>query len=566
MARSLMGTILDMLTNIGADTQLQTTIIDGQSGKQIREEHSPSYIVRAGDICPCAMTMLQKGNFIQDMVEKYQNVEGIFVTSDVNKGTDKNSNPYWSLTLNDVTGSVQAKIWAVNGVLSPENLESRVFVRVRGQVNFYRDTKQLRIDALQVLTDEEKAVLRLEDYVPPSPYNGEALMQELMQLVDQAVAGTPWERLVHAYFDEEANRQAFLNASAARAVHHVGRGGLVAHTLEVCRVCQALTELFPALDRPALLTAALFHDIGKVREMETDVFEVSYTTQGNLIGHIVLGVAMLEPYCQKAELPGPLKDHLFHLILSHHGRIDYGAVKEPATMEAVVLSSADYLDAKLNTMAGLFEQLQEGQFTPMQREFGRALFKPVTTASLAGEDGARGEGSPVSQPVAQGVQDSMPGQQPAQQFATRAAQPSCPADSGFGEAYRPQDGRLCRSQAPGTPGAQGTAMAPATGSHTVRHRETPPDGPDAQLPSEEAFWASESYLASLQEEAATLAPEDAAPAEPAPWLGTQEQVRPRRRTQPSAERSQGTRSAGKSQGRKEEGTVTQMHPGSLLGL
>ncbi len=517
--------------------------------------------------------MLQKGNFIQDMVEKYQNIEGIFVTSDVNRGTDKNSNPYWSLTLNDVTGAVQAKIWAVNGALSPENLESRSFVRVRGQVNFYRDTKQLRIDALQVLTNEEKAELRLEDYAPPSPYNGEALMQELMQLVEHAVAGSPWERLVHAYFDEEANRQAFLNASAARAVHHVGRGGLVAHTLEVCRVCQAMTELFPQLDRPALLTAALFHDIGKVREMETDIFEVSYTTQGNLIGHIVLGVAMLEPYCQQAGLPAPLQDHLFHMILSHHGRIDYGAVKEPATMEAVVLSSADYLDAKLNTMAGLFEQLQEGQFTPMQREFGRALYRPVTTASFAGtENGVPGVAGPAGLSSAQDVQTaaSMPGAR----TGARAVQPPSSADNSFGEALSsPENGHMCRSTAPRTPGTERGVGAPATDSRNAWHGEEAPGHGhlESQPPSEEVFWSSESYLASLQEEAATLASEDAVPAEPAPWqAGSQEQHHLRRRFQLSGknqgERSQGTRGAGKSQGKKEEETVTLMHPGSLLGL
>ena len=476
--------------------------------------------------------MLQKGNFIQDMVEKYQNIEGIFVTSDVNRGTDKNSNPYWSLTLNDVTGAVQAKIWAVNGALSPENLESRSFVRVRGQVNFYRDTKQLRIDALQVLTNEEKAELRLEDYAPPSPYNGEALMQELMQLVEHAVAGSPWERLVHAYFDEEANRQAFLNASAARAVHHVGRGGLVAHTLEVCRVCQAMTELFPQLDRPALLTAALFHDIGKVREMETDIFEVSYTTQGNLIGHIVLGVAMLEPYCQQAGLPAPLQDHLFHMILSHHG-----------------------------------------QFTPMQREFGRALYRPVTTASFAGtENGVPGGAGPAGLSSAQDVQTAA--SMPRARTGARAVQPPSSADNSFGEALSsPENGHMCRSTAPRTPGTERGVGAPATDSRNAWHGEEAPGHGhlESQPPSEEVFWSSESYLASLQKEAATLASEDAVPAEPAPWqAGSQEQHHLRRRFQLSGknqgERSQGTRGAGKSQGKKEEETVTLMHPGSLLGL
>ena len=338
---------------------------------------------------------MEKGIFVSDISENTPLIEGVFVTCDVAKLNDKNGNPYWSLGLSDSTGTVQAKIWSQRGVLQPLELQSHCFVHVRGQVNKFRDTLQVRIDTIAELAGAERAALDLADYVPPSPYDGEKGMQELMDLVHREVAGTAWERLVQVFFGDEENRRAFVNASAARSMHHVGRGGLVAHVLEVCRICLAMADLFPCLDRATLVTGALFHDIGKLEEMHTDPFEVTYTIPGNLIGHIVLGVAMLGKACEKADIPAPMRDHLFHLVLSHHGRIEYGAVKEPASMEAVVLASADYMDAKLNTMQGLLEDVPEGSLTPMQREFGRALYKAVRS------DSGHARESAEQQPAAQ---------------------------------------------------------------------------------------------------------------------------------------------------------------------
>ena len=231
---------------------------------------------------------MEKGIFVSDINEFTPVIEGIFVTCDVAKLNDKNGNPYWSLGLSDSTGTVQAKIWSQRGVLQPRELQSRSFVHVRGQANKFRDNLQVRIDALTVLAQAECEGLRLEDYFPPSPYDGEKGMAELMDLVMKEVAGTPWERLVQVFFGDEENRRAFVNSSAARSMHHAGRGGLVIHTLEVCRICLAMADLFPVLDRPTLVTGALFHDIGKLEEMHTDPFEVSYTIPGNLIGILSL--------------------------------------------------------------------------------------------------------------------------------------------------------------------------------------------------------------------------------------------------------------------------------------
>ena len=150
---------------------------------------------------------MEKGIFVSDINEFTPVIEGIFVTCDVAKLNDKNGNPYWSLGLSDSTGTVQAKIWSQRGVLQPRELQSRSFVHVRGQANKFRDNLQVRIDALTVLAQAECEGLRLEDYFPPSPYDGEKGMAELMDLVMKEVAGTPWERLVQVFFGDEENRR-----------------------------------------------------------------------------------------------------------------------------------------------------------------------------------------------------------------------------------------------------------------------------------------------------------------------------------------------------------------------
>lgn len=325
--------------------------------------------------------MMDKGTRAADIRINGDMVDGLFVTADVVRMVDKNGNPYWALTLADSTGSVGAKIWSRAGQLSPETLESRAFVRVRGSVNVFRDQLQVRVDSLQVLDQKAQEALNLDDFLPPSPYDGPRAFAELMAIVEREVAGTPWQRLVDAFFDEKG-RKDFVNSSAARSMHHAGRGGLAVHVLEICRICLSLADLFPDLDRPTLVCGALFHDIGKLEEMHTDPFEVTYTRPGNLIGHLVLGVARLEGLCEKAGLPVELKEHLFHLILSHHGRIDYGAVKEPMSMEAVVLAEADMLSARLNTIRNLVQDVEPGTFAQGTRS---SWFRGFSTKAFAGQ-------------------------------------------------------------------------------------------------------------------------------------------------------------------------------------
>ncbi len=326
--------------------------------------------------------MIGKGMYVSAITQQNQAVSGVFRVSDVARQQKNNGENYWAFNINDASGAMPARRWPQGGVLAPQDLPEGAYVLLQGAGSPYREQMQVRADVVRVLTDEEIAALDPGDFLPPPPYDGPGCTARLLELMERETAGTPWNRLVHAWFGREENRKAFEYASAARSVHHIGRGGLAAHTLEVCRLCAAVADVCGDVDRPALLCGALFHDIGKLSEMETGIYETQYTVPGKLLGHLVIGVTMLLPYCLQAELPNPLRMHLFHLILSHHGTPEHGAVKAPATREAVILAQADMMSARLNTMASTLQSLSEGAMTPRDVfAVGGPVYHPVSTAS-----------------------------------------------------------------------------------------------------------------------------------------------------------------------------------------
>ena len=162
-------------------------------------------------------------------------------------------------------------------------------------------------------------------------------------------------------------------------MHHAYIGGLLEHTLSVCRLCMVISELYPQVDREILLVGAIFHDLGKAWELNAGI-QRDYTDPGRLLGHILLGVEILEPFLVKTELPPGLKLHLKHLLISHHGEYAYGSPRRPKTVEALILHYADNLDAKVNMTSLLVDALPEGDsWTPYQRSLERQMFRPERT-------------------------------------------------------------------------------------------------------------------------------------------------------------------------------------------
>ncbi len=333
--------------------------------------------------------MIHKGMLVGDIRQRNQRVEGVFRVSAVGLQRKNNGESYWAFNINDASGGMPARRWPSGGVLSPAELPEGCFVHIIGVGSPYNDQMQVRVDEVRVLGEAEAAALDEANFLPPAPYDGEAALKELLELVERETRNSPWHAVVHAWFDSEESRRTFAYASAANRVHHSGRGGLAAHTLEVCRICAAVASLYPDVDRPTLICGALFHDIGKLMEMDTGVYETTYTSIGRLAGHIVLGVTMLMPVCVRAGVPQALREHFCHLILSHHGIVEHGAVKRPATREAFILAQADLISAKLNTMAAAEAELAAGAITPKD-VFGveGPVYRPVTVRQLREAEGA----------------------------------------------------------------------------------------------------------------------------------------------------------------------------------
>ncbi|MBR4747109.1 MAG: HD domain-containing protein [Desulfovibrio sp.] len=307
-------------------------------------------------------------------------VDGVFAVASAERQNTRTGKAFWKLRLVDSTGSIEGKIWCDNtGVLHPDRLATGDLILIqRGRISEWKGTPQISTNtALAVRPEDLSGSERTDWFVPPSAYDGAKAFDELMALAAEEFSSPAWRSVVDGFFGDPAQAEAFKTASAAASMHHVGAGGLCAHTLEVFKICQAMANLYPSMDRQTLLAGALFHDIGKLEEMRSAIFATEYTLNGNLVGHMVLGVQMLKPFVDKSKLPEHVAAHFYHLILSHHGQPEFGAVKAPASMEAFTLHHADMLSSHLNAKQRLLGEMQENEY---RRQWGEdPVFKPEKT-------------------------------------------------------------------------------------------------------------------------------------------------------------------------------------------
>lgn len=264
----------------------------------------------------------------------------------------KNGKSYENVILQDKTGTLDAKIWDP-GSQGIEDFDPLDYVYVVGDVNSFQGSLQLSIKRLRKAQNGE---YNPEDYLPVSHRNIDEMYEELKTCI--ASIRNPWLReLTDSYFIEnEAFVRAFKFHSAAKSVHHGFVGGLLEHTLNVVKLCCFYTEQYPELNRDLLITAALFHDVGKMKELSAFP-ENDYTDDGQLLGHIYMGAELVGASVRRIQgFPGKLASELKHCILAHHGELEYGSPKKPALMEAMALNFADNTDAKLET----FKEILKG--------------------------------------------------------------------------------------------------------------------------------------------------------------------------------------------------------------
>ncbi len=258
----------------------------------------------------------------------------------------KNGKIYENVVFQDKTGTIDGKIWDPNSA-GISDFEVLNYVWVTGDVTNFQGTLQLNVKRVRRADASEYVA---EDYLPVSEKNIDEMYTDLMKCMEK-VKNPYLRKLISMYFiDNQAFIEAFKKHSAAKTVHHSFVGGLLEHTLGVVRLCDFYVMQYPYLNRDLLLTAALFHDIGKLKEI-SNFPENDYTDDGQLLGHIVMGSELVGFACRHIQnFPKKLMSELQHCILAHHGELEYGSPKKPALPEALALNYADNTDAKLETM------------------------------------------------------------------------------------------------------------------------------------------------------------------------------------------------------------------------
>lgn len=277
----------------------------------------------------------------------------------------KNGKPYESLILQDKTGTVDAKIWDPNnaGIADFDTLD---YIEVYGDVTSFQGALQVNVKRIRKCQEGE---YNPADYLPVSKFDIEEMFLELSGYI-KGIENKYLKQLLQEFFvkDEEFIK-AFKKSSAAKTVHHGFVGGLLQHTLSVVKLCEYYCSAYPLLNRDLLISAAICHDIGKIREISLFP-QNDYTDEGQFLGHIVIGTEMVAEKINQIEgFPVLLASELKHCILAHHGEYEFGSPKKPAIMEAVALNFADNTDAKLQTFIEILENSTEMGWMGFNRLF-----------------------------------------------------------------------------------------------------------------------------------------------------------------------------------------------------
>lgn len=282
--------------------------------------------------------------FIETLREG-ERINEIYLCKSKQAALTKSGKPYDNVLLQDKTGTLDAKIWDP-GSVGIDEFDALDYVAVTGDVTSFQGNLQLSIKRVRKVGEGE---YEPENYLPVSDKDIDEMYQEMMGYI-ASVKNPYLSRLLHMFFDDAAFAKAFKFHSAAKSVHHGFVGGLLEHTVSVTRNCNYFAQNYPFLNRDLLLTAAMFHDIGKLKELST--FPANdYTDAGQLLGHIMIGAEWIgEKILEIDGFPEVLANELKHCILAHHGELEYGSPKKPALVEALALSFADNLDAKMETV------------------------------------------------------------------------------------------------------------------------------------------------------------------------------------------------------------------------
>ena len=297
-----------------------------------------------------------KDIYIADLAsfEEGKFFESIFLVLTRQQRTTQTNKPYLNLILCDKTGQLEGRIWDPSDPRIAREFDRGDVVKVRASVSRYNDRLQMKVEQLRKAFPAE---IDKSDLMPATIYDVEALWAQLLAFVD-SFTEPHLKLLLTTLLNDPKIASAYREAPAAKQLHHAWLGGLLEHVVSLLTLADRVAPHYPLVHRDLLLTGVVLHDIGKVRELSWEIgFE--YTLDGVLLGHISMGASLAERTMDTLPgFPPKLKTLVLHLILSHHGKLEFGSPKLPMTPEALVLSFVDDLDAKMQAMKSEFERCE----------------------------------------------------------------------------------------------------------------------------------------------------------------------------------------------------------------
>lgn len=315
--------------------------------------------------------MKTKETYLQN-IKQGDLVRSSFLVVEKNMAFSQKGSPYLNLRLKDKTGEVDGKIWE-NAAELDQRFKRGDIVHVEGRAIHYKNALQITVSDIKAIPLEET---NPADYLPSTQKDPEAMFHELMGFVDK-MKNKHLQELLRRFFENEETADLFKKAPAAKGFHHIYLGGLLEHTLSVTRLLEKTAEHYPELDSDLLIAGGILHDIGKIREFSFHQI-IEYSDEGRLIGHIVMGVEMVDKKIAELDnFPAQLALELRHIILSHHGEFEFGSPKRPKTLEALVVHYIDDMDAKFNAFKTFMKEAsdKDSDWTPYNRLLERYLYK-----------------------------------------------------------------------------------------------------------------------------------------------------------------------------------------------
>ena len=319
--------------------------------------------------------------FISDLIVN-QTISTTFLVKSKELRSKKTGGQFALLTLSDRTGDLVGQWWD-NFEDTIDTFDRDDIVFVRGLVNYYRNHLQISIHRMRLCLEHE---IDLAHYFPTTRYDVEEMFAELMKIISNY--SNPYLRqLLEDIFSNNQIAGKFKRAPAAKTMHHPYLGGLLEHTLSLVRLCRKVGEHYPGIDIDLLQTGAVLHDFGKIDELSYER-GFGYTNEGQMIGHLVMETIMVSDHIKQIpDFPEELRRHLLHMLLAHHGKLEFGSPKLPSTPEALMLAYLDDLDSKIEAMQRLMgEPHTTGDWTRISPMFERPIYRRRPTQLAASSE------------------------------------------------------------------------------------------------------------------------------------------------------------------------------------